>query len=51
MVWRIRQLGKMVSAKQYILFAIAVGIGFCFLVWWLMNEPIPQTIPDRSLKI
>lgn len=51
MVWRIRRLRKMLSAKHYILFAIVAGIGFGFLLWWLMNEPMPQTVPNRSLRI
>ena len=41
----------MVSANHYILFAVVVGIGLGFLLWWLLNEPMPQTVPERSLKI
>lgn len=51
MMWRLKQFGKMVSAKRYILLAIVMGIGLWFLIWWLLHEPMPQTVPDRSIKI
>ena len=38
-------------ANRYILIASAVGVGFVFLLWWLLNEPMPRVIPERSLRI
>ena len=36
---------------RYILVSIIVGAILVFLLWWLLNEPMPQTVPERSIKI
>ena len=51
MRYRCLKLARWLSMKQYILLAIIVGVGFGLLLWWLLNEPIPQAVPDRSLRI
>jgi hypothetical protein len=46
-----RALARWLSENRYVLVASVVGIGFMLLLWWLLNEPKPQVVPDRSLRI
>lgn len=46
---RRRRRGRTIGG--YILLAAIATVCFIFLWNWLMCEPMPQTVPSRSLKI